>query len=148
MYKIVKIALVVVSVVGFILLFMMPSSDMPVGEQMGEGSIDAMHWLAYILLAIAVAATLIFGIKNMVSTPGGLKKSLFGVVGLLVVVGIAYGLSSGTDISVDEMMSKNKIETSESEIRRVGAGIYTFGIMLLAAVVLIAWGAIKNATSK
>ncbi len=148
MYKIVKIALIVLSVVGFILLFMMPNSDMPVNEQMGSGAIDAMHWLAYILLAIAVLATLIFGLKNMASTPGGLKKSLMGVVGLLVVVGIAYGLSSGTDVSVENMLEVNKIETSESEIRKVGAGIYTFGIMLLIAVALIAWGAIKNATSK
>ncbi len=148
MYKIVKIVLIVISVISFGLLFAMPDGDAPMAEAMESGGLNAMHWIAYILLFIAVLATLVFGLKNMASTPGGLKKSLFGIVGLLVVLGIAYGLSSGTDISVEEMLSKNNIETSESEIKTVGAGIYTFGIMLLAAVALIAWGAIKKATSK
>lgn len=148
MYKIVKIGLIVLSVIGFILLFMMPDGDMPDTDQMNSGAIDAMHWLAYILLFIAVAMTLVFGLKNMVSTPGGLKKSLMGIVGLLVVLGIAYGLASGTDVSVEEMLDKNKIVTTESTIRSVGAGINMFGLLLVIAVGVIAWGAIKKATGK
>lgn len=148
MYKIVKIGLIVLSVIGFILLFMMPDGDMPDSDQMNSGAIDAMHWLAYILLLIAVAMTLVFGLKNMVSTPGGLKKSLMGIVGLLVVLGIAYGLASGTDVSVEEMLDKNKIVTTESTIRSVGAGINMFGLLLVIAVGVIAWGAIKKATGK
>lgn len=148
MYKIVKIGLIALSVIGFILLFLMPNGDMPIGEQMESGSISAMFYVAYFLLLIAVVATLVFGLKNMASTPGGLKKSLIGIGGLIIVIGIAYGLSSGTDISVEEMLDRNNIETSESEIRRVGAGIYTFVILLLAAVGVIAWGALKKATGK
>lgn len=148
MYKIVKIGLIVISVIAFILLFFMPDGDMPFEEAMESGGMNAMHWLAYILLAIAVAATLIFGLKNMVSTPGGLKKSLMGIVGLLVVLGIAYGLASGTDVSVEDMMKNNKIETTESTIRSVGAGINMFGLLLLIAVGVIAWGAIKKVTGK
>lgn len=148
MYKIVKIGLIVLSVIGFVLLFMMPDGDMPDSDQMNSGAIDAMHWLAYILLLIAVAMTLVFGLKNMVSTPGGLKKSLMGIIGLLVVLGIAYGLASGTDVSVEEMLDKNKIVTTESTIRSVGAGINMFGLLLVIAVGVIAWGAIKKATGK
>jgi len=148
MYKIVKIGLIVLSVIGFILLFMMPDGDMPDSDQMNSGAIDAMHWLAYILLAIAVIATLVFGLKNMVSTPGGLKKSLMGIVGLLVVLGIAYGLASGTDVSIEDMMTTNKIATTEGTIKSVGAGINMFGLLLLIAVAVIAWGAIKKATGK
>lgn len=148
MYKIVKIGLIVISVVGFILLFFMPDGDMPDSEQMESTGISVMFMLAYILLAVAVVATFIFGLKNMVSTPGGLKKSLFGIVGLLVVLAIAYGLASGTDVSIEEMMSKNKIVTTESTIRGVGAGINMFGLLLLVAVGVIAWGAIKKVTGK
>jgi hypothetical protein len=148
MYKIVKIGLIVISVFGFILLFFMPDGDMPDSEQMESGGISAMFILAYILLAVAVAATLIFGLKNMVSTPGGLKKSLMGIVGLLVVLGVAYGLASGTDVSIEDMMSKNKILTTESTIRGVGAGINMFGLLLLIAVGVIAWGAVKKVTGK
>jgi hypothetical protein len=148
MYKIVKIALIAVSVIGFVLLFMMPNSDMPTGEQMDSGSIDAMHWLAYILLAVAVIATVVFGLKNMISTPGGLKKSLMGVGGLLVLLAIAYGLASGTDVSVEDMKRVNNIETTEGIVKSVGAGINMFGLLLLVAVGVIGWGAVKNATSK
>jgi len=147
MYKIVKIGLIVVSVIGFVLLFMMPNSDAPVLDQMGDGAIDAMHWLAYILLFIAAGATIVFGLKNMISTPGGLKKSLMGIGGLLVLLAIAYGLSSGTDVSVDAMQRLG-IDTSEGEIKSVGAGINMFGLLLLVAVAVIGWGAFKSATSK
>ena len=148
MYKIVKIGLIVVSLIGFVLLFMMPDSDMPVGEQMESGAINAMHWLAYILLAIAVIATVIFGLKNMASTPGGLKKTLMGIGGLLILLAIAYGLASGTDVSVEDMMRVNNIETTEGVVKSVGAGINMFGLLLLVAVGVIGWGAIKKATGK
>ena len=148
MYKIVKIGLIVISVIAFILLFFMPDKDMPMAEAMNSGGINAMHWLAYILLFIAVATTVVFGLKNMISSPGGLKKSLMGIGGLLVILGIAYGLSSGTDVSVEDMMRVNNIETSEGTIKSVGAGINMFGLLLLVAVGVIAWGAIKKATGK
>lgn len=148
MYKIVKIGLIAISVLAFVLLFFMPEKDMPMADALQSGGMITMHWLAYILLAIAVCATLVFGLKNMLSVPGGIKKAVFGIGGLLVVLGIAYGLSSSTDLSIADMMTKNKILTTESEIKSVGAGINMFFIMLLAAVGLIAWGAIKKATGK
>ncbi len=147
MHKIVKIGLVVISLLAFIMLFMMPDSDMPRAEAMGSTGITVMFALAYILLAIAVIASVVFGLKNVVSTPGGLKKTLFGIVGLLVLLGVAYGLSSGTDVSIEKMANAG-IETTEDGIKQVGAGINMFFIMLIVAVALIAWGAIKKATGK
>lgn len=148
MYKIVKIALIVVSVIGFICLFLMPDKDMLRSEAMESTGITLMFGLAYLLMAVAVLATLIFGLKNMASSPGGLKKAAFAILGLFIALGLAYGISSGTDISVDGMLEKNNIVTSESEIRLVGAGIWMFFIMLIVAVGLILWGGIRNATSK
>jgi len=148
MYKIVKIGLIVISVVAFVLLFFMPDKDMPIADAMQSGGMNAMFILAYLLLGVAVVATVVFGLKNMISTPGGLKKSLFGIVGLLIILGIAFGLSSGTDVSIEGMLNNNNIVTDEGEIKQVGAGINMFFIMLLVTVVLIAWGAIKKATSK
>jgi hypothetical protein len=147
MYKIVKIGLIVISVIAAILLFFMPDGDMPLAEAMNSGGMNAMHWIAYILLGVAVIATVVFGLKNMISTPGGLKKSLMGIGGLLILLAVAYGLSSGTDVSVDAMQ-KLGIETSEGEIKSVGAGINMFGLLLLVAVLVIGWGAVKKATSK
>lgn len=148
MYKIVKIGLIVISVIAFILLFFMPGKDMPMADAMKSGGMNAMFILAYILLGVAVIASVVFGLKNMVSSPGGLKKAGFAIIGLVVLLGISYGLSGGTDIDPATMLSKNNIVTDEGEIKSVGAGINMFGIMLLVAVVLIAWGSIKKATSK
>lgn len=147
MHKIVKIGLVVISVIGFIALFMMPDGDMPRPEAMNSTGISIMFGLTYLLLAIAVIATVVFGLKNIVSTPGGLKKTLIGVVGLLVLLGVAYGLASGTDVDIEKMAAAG-IETSESGVKKVGAGINMFFIMLVVAVVLIAWGAVKKALGK
>lgn len=147
MHKIVKIGLVIISVLAFIMLFMMPDGDMPRDEAMNSTGITVMFALAYILLAIAVISSVVFGLKNVVSTPGGLKKTLFGIVGLLVLLGVAYGLSSGTDVSIEKMANAG-IETTEDGIKQVGAGINMFFIMLVVAVALIAWGAIKKATGK
>ncbi len=147
MHKIVKIGLIVISIIAFILLFFMPDGDAPMEVALESGGISAMFGLAYLLLAVSVISTIIFGLKNLGSTKGGLKKALFGIGGLLVVLGIAYGLSSGTDISIEAMANKN-IDITESGVKRVGAGINMFAILLLVAVGLIAWGAIKNATSK
>ena len=147
MHKIVKIALVAISVIAFVLLFFMPDSDMPDSEAMESGGIAGMFLLTYILLGIAIVATVVFGLKNMIATPGGLKKSLFGIIGLLVILGVAYGLANGTDVSI-EKMAKAGIETSESGIKKVGAGINMFFIMLILAVGLISWGAIKKVISK
>ena len=148
MYKIVKIGLIVISIVGFILLFLMPDGDMPDSEQMESGAISAMFILAYFLLAAAVVASVIFGLKHTISSPGGLKKAGLAIIGLVVLLGISYGLSSGTDVSVENMLSANNIPTTEDEIKSVGAGINMFGIMLLVAVILIIWGSVKKATSK
>ncbi len=147
MHKFIKIGLIVISVISFVFLFFMPDGDAPMDVAMESGGISGMFFIAYFLLAVAVVATLIFGLKNMGSTPGGLKKAGFAVLGLIVVLGIAYRLSSGTDISIEEMAKKN-IDITESGIKAVGSGINMFGILLLVAVALIAFGSVKNATSK
>ena len=147
MHKIVKIGLVVISVLAFIMLFMMPDGDMPRAEAMGSTGITLMFGLAYLLLGIAVVSTVVFGVKNVVSTPGGLMKTFYGIGGLLVILGVAYGFASGTDVDIEKMANAG-IETSEGGIKQVGAGINMFFIMLVVAVALIAWGALKKATGK
>lgn len=147
MHKFIKIGLIVISVVAFVFLFFMPDDDAPMNVAMESGGISGMFFIAYLLLAIAVASALIFGLKNVGSTKGGLKKAGFAIVGLIIALGIAYGLSSGTDISIEEMAKKN-IDITEGGIKAVGAGINMFGILLLVAVGLIAFGGIRKATSK
>ncbi len=150
MNKIVKIALVAIGLIGAVLWFMLPtraeSEADPVGAAQ-NGAMGAMFMITYLLLAVAVIFSLGFALKNMFSNPQGLKKVLFVVAGFLVAAGIAYVLSSGTDVSIQEMADKG-IETSESTIKRIGMGLNLFFILTIVAVGAMLFGGFKKMTSK
>jgi len=143
MHKIVKIGLVVLGLIGAVLWFMLPDSDMPVNEAAASGPMNAMFWIAYLLLGIAVVASLIFALKGIFSNPAGLKRTLFGLGGLAVVVIIAYVMSSGTDVSDDYMAM-----SSESTVKKIGMGLNVFFILTIVAVGAMLWGGFRKMTSK
>mgnify|MGYP000612874585 CR=1 FL=1 len=147
MHKIVKIALVVVGLIGAVLWFMLPESEMPAADAAGSGSLNAMFWITYLLLGLAVVFSLVFALKNLFSNPANLKKTLFVVVGFLVVVGIAYVLSNGTDVNIQEMADRG-IETSETTVKRIGAGINVFFILTVIAVGAMLWGGARKTIIK
>ncbi len=143
MYKILKIALIVLGLIGAVLWFMLPEKDMPVGEAVSSGSMNAMFWITYILLAIAVVSTVIFGLKNVFSNPAGLKRTMFGIGGLLLIVIISYVLSSGTDVADEYMAMSN-----ESTVKRIGMGLNMFFILTVVAVALMVIPGVKKLFSK
>lgn len=145
MNKIVKIILVVVGLAGAVLWFMLPERDAPVGEATQNAALNAMFWITYILLAIAAAASLIFSLIHLFSNPASIKKTIFVVVGFLLVVALGYVLADGTDVSIPEMADRG-IETSETTIKRIGAGINVFFILVIIAVGAMIWGGVRKAT--
>jgi len=145
MHKIVKIALVVVGLIGAALWFLLPESEMPAAEATTNGALNAMFWITYILLGLAIVFSLVFALKNLFSNPASLKKSLFVIVGFLIVVGLGFVLASGTDVSIPEMAERG-IETSESTIKRIGAGINVFFILTVIAVGAMLWGGVRKMT--
>ncbi|NNE02174.1 MAG: hypothetical protein HKN52_03325 [Eudoraea sp.] len=132
MHKILKIFLLVVGVVSAILWYMLPERDMPTAEAAQSGSMNAMFMITYLLLGIAVVSSLVFTLMNLFSNPKGLKKTLFVIVGFLLVVGIAYVLSSGTDVSADYAAM-----STESTVKRIGMGLNVFFILTVVAIVSI-----------
>ena len=150
MHKIIKILLIVLSLVGAVLWFMLPSAELSEAnpaEAAQSGAMNAMFLLTYLFLGIAVVASLIFALKNLFSNGQNIKKALFAIGGLLVVVLISWAMASGTDVSVEEMASKN-IETSESTIRNIGTGLNVFFILTFVAVVAMLWSGAKKMFSK
>lgn len=145
MNKIVKILLIVVGLAGAVLWFMLPERDAPVAEATQNGALNAMFWITFILLGIAAAASLIFSLIHLFSNPASIKKTVFVVVGFALVVVIAYVLADGTDVSIPEMAERG-IETSETTIKRIGTGIWTFFILVIIAVGAMIWGGVRKAT--
>lgn len=146
MYKIVKIVLAVLGLIGALLWFQLPSTDVPASEAMESSSINFMFIITYILLAIAVFFSLVFSLLNLFSNPKSLKKSLMVIGGFLLVVAISYGLASGTDVSIEEMANRG-IATSESTIKRIGMGLNVFFILTIIAVGAMLWGGLRKMTN-
>ncbi len=147
MNRIVKIILVVLGVLAAILWSQLPSRDVPATEAAQSGAMNFMFIITYLLLAIAVAVSLIFTLKNLFSNPKSLKKTLFVIVGFLLVVAIAYVLSDGGDGTV-EAMSQRGVATTESTVKKIGMGLNVFFILTAIAVGSMLWGGIKKMTSK
>ncbi len=141
MNKIVKIALIVIGLVAAVLWFSLPSSDDP--DAINSGSMNFMFILMYLLLAIAVVASVFFGLKKLLSTPGSLKKSLFAIGGLAIVVAISYGLSSN-NMAVVEAMSDRGVETTESTVKNIGMGLNVFFILTVVAILLMVLPGLKR----
>ncbi|NJB71003.1 flagellar biogenesis protein FliO [Saonia flava] len=146
MHKFLKIGLVVLSLIGVVLWFMLPSRELSEAnptEAINSGAMNFMFILTYLLLAIAVIASLFFAFKGLFSTPGSLKKALYIIGGLLLIVGISYGLASGTDVA-DEYMSM----TTESTVKKIGMGLNVFFILTIIAVLAMIVPGIKRMFSK
>ncbi|PKA97617.1 hypothetical protein B0O79_1284 [Flavobacteriaceae bacterium MAR_2009_75] len=145
MHKIIKIALVVIGLIGAVLWFMLPESEMPVAQAASSGALNTMFLITYILLGIAIVFSLVFALKNLFSNPANLKKSLFVIVGFLLVVGIGFVMADGTDVSIEEMADRG-ITTDESTVKQIGAGINVFFILTLIAVGAMLWGGVRKMT--
>ncbi|NAS10403.1 hypothetical protein [Poritiphilus flavus] len=147
MNRIVKIVLAVLGVLSAILWYQLPSKDVPVGEAVQSGAMNFMFIITYLLLGIAVVVSLLFTLKNLFSNPKSLKKTLFIIVGFLLVVAIAYVLSDGADGTVEAMASRG-VATTESTVKKIGMGLNVFFILTVVAVGSMIWGGIKKMSSK
>ena len=147
MNKIVKIVLAVLGVIAAVLWYQLPGRDVPVSEAVQSGAMNFMFIITYLLLGIAVAASLVFTLKSLFSNPASLKKTLMVIGGFLLVVAISYGLASGSDGTVEEM-AKRGVTTDESTVKKIGMGLNVFFILTIIAVGSMLWGGTKKMLSK
>ena len=82
--------------------------------------------ICYILLFGAIAAAVLGWVMQLLKDQGAIKGVLIGV-GVLVVVGaISFALASDTNPS--------KMDITPEEAKQVGAGLYAFYVLAIAAV--------------
>ncbi len=146
MHKIIKIVLIVFGLIGAVLWFMLPTRELSEADPAAAAEstpMALMFYLTYILIAIAVLVSLVYSLKNLFSTPDSLKKALYVIGGLAIIVGISYALANGTDVNIEEMAGKG-IETSESTIRKIGTGLNVFFFLTVIAVGLMLWSGVKK----
>lgn len=147
MHKIVKIVLVVLGVIGAVLWFQLPDRNVPASEAVQNGALNFMFIITYVLLGIAIIFSFVFAMMNLFSNPQNLKKTLFVVVGFLVVVGISYVLADGADGTAEEM-TRRGVATTEATVKKIGMGLNVFFILTIIAIGAMLWGGVKKITSR
>jgi len=90
--------------------------------------------VTYVLFGIAAGGAIISGAKALMVNPKGAVMALLGLVGIVVVLGAAFVLSSGSDIS--EILLE-KTGTAHWWVRPVGAGLIAFYILFACTITLV-----------
>ncbi len=141
--KIVKISLAVLGAAAFILWLQLPSSDAPVGEAVDSGAVHWMFMIVYFLLGVAVLFSVFFALKHMFANPQGLKRTLIGLAAFIVVIGLSYALSNGSDGTVETMAGRG-VSTTESVVKNIGTGLNVFFLLVIIAIGAMLWGGVKK----
>jgi len=95
--------------------------------------------IGYIFFGVAVAASIGMPLVNAIKNPAGLVKVLIGVVGLIVLFAVSYGIS-GSDVSAKAV--SYGVDASSS--RLIGAGMIMFYIILVSSMVLAIYSLVKD----
>ena len=89
--------------------------------------------VSYILIGLAALGILAFSLMNIAKKPGGAKGVLIGIVGLAIIFGLTYALSTGEDANT--LFADENV--TEATSRRVGMGLASFYILAGLAILSI-----------
>ena len=141
--KIIKIGAGLLGVLGiFFLLRIIGAGDdeIKMAASMGDyGTVSPLISIAQLILIISIAATLIFSLLNLFGNKEKLKKALISVGFLVIVVGLAFSLSSGVETPL-----KDGEVLSASGARWVETGIRVFYYLAFIAVAAMAYSGVKR----
>jgi hypothetical protein len=135
-----RIVALVLSVVGIIFLAMIINAGDETVKATGEG-VDGFMYIAYITFALVLLFVLVFVLKGLAT--GNIKKTIMSIGIFLVIVAIAYAMSTGveTPLQDGEMLS-------EGGSKWVGAGLRTFYILVVVAIGSMIYGGLRKVLSK
>lgn len=130
---IVKIISAVFGLLGVVFLFRIigvGDEEIKMAASMGDyGVVSPLVSVAIAILFVTVAVTVVFSLLNLASSPQKLKKSLLFIVCFIVVIGLAFAISSGVETPL-----KDGEILSASGSRWVEAGIRMFYILAVLAI--------------
>ncbi len=103
-------------------------------------SVNAGLYSAYVLLAVAIGASIILPLLNTLQSPGEIKKALYAIAGMVVLFVISYALA-GSEVT-DDQAAKG---ITENTSKLVGAGLIMFYLISIIAVIGLAYSEINKA---
>lgn len=140
LHKILKYLALVIGVVGLILW----GRVLVAGDDAIESSADVQAsvvtpflYVAYLIFALIVLVVLFYVIKGLFT--GDIKKTLLSVGSFILIVVVAYLVSSGSEMTMNdgEVISANTTHW-------VGAGLITFYILAASAILLMIISGVKK----
>ena len=141
--KIVKIVAGLLGVLGVVFLLRIIAAgdeDIKMAASMGDyGTVSPLISIAQLILVVSVAATVIFSLVTLFGDTEKLKKALISVGFLVVVVGLAYALSTGVETPL-----KDGEVLSASRARWVETGIRVFYSLAAIAIGAMAFSGVKS----
>jgi len=130
---IVKIISAIFGLLGVVFLFRIigvGDEEIKMAASMGDyGVVSPLVSVAIAILFVTVAVTVVFSLLNLASSPQKLKKALLFIVCFIVVIGLAFAISSGVETPL-----KDGEILSASGSRWVEAGIRMFYILAVLAI--------------
>ena len=130
---IVKIISAVFGLLGVVFLFRIigvGDEEIKMAASMGDyGVVSPLVSVAIAILFVTVAVTVVFSLINLASSPQKLKKALLFIVCFIVVIGLAFVISSGVETPLKDGEILSAIGS-----RWVEAGIRTFYILAALAI--------------
>ena len=99
--------------------------------------------ITYIMIGFAALSAILFGVKKILSNTKNAKKTLYTILGLVIVCIASYLFAS------DEVLqSYEKYKITSSEAKNVGMGLIMFYTLAVLAVGAILYSELSKAFSK
>ena len=99
--------------------------------------------LTYLMVGFGALTAIGFGIKKMIANTENTKKTLYTIVGLIIVVIFSYLIASN-----EVLGSFEKYEITASTSKQVGMGLIAFYILMLAAIGAVLYAEFSKVFSK
>ncbi|KAB1070620.1 hypothetical protein F6U93_01735 [Tamlana haliotis] len=137
LHKVLKIVAFALAIIGAIFALMIMSGD----DETAAGMSGNMLYIAYIVLGIVLLLVFLFVIKGLFA--GNIKKTLLTVGAFALILVIAFGMSSGTDLDLTPFHEKG-LDITEADSKTVGAGLNAFYILAVLAIGSMLYGGAKK----
>lgn len=140
LHKILKYLALVIGVVGLILwgrVLMTGDDAIESSASVQASVVTPFLYVAYLIFALIVLVVLFYVIKGLFT--GNIKKTLLSLGTFVLIVVIAYLVSSGSEMTMNdgEVISANTTHW-------VGAGLITFYILAAMAILLMVISGVKK----
>ena len=97
---------------------------------------DELIWWAYILLALTAIAAIAFPVVKLFSNPKQALKTLIAIVGICLLVLIAYSLSDGTIMNIPGYSGSDNVPGTLKFTDTILITTYFLGIGAIGAIVV------------